>query len=286
MTSVAHFEGLAGRVKRKEAGTTPLDRQVIAIYGIQGSGKTSLAAGFPNSLYLDLESSLGDSHDANVLDINTWADFQKFVQWIANGGDLGDTRVLVIDTVAELWARCATHHFNLKNPPLQEWPDDFNRFKDSVRADFKTTMDLLRAQAKLDRLGLVLIAHEKENTRKDMLRGELTSIVPDAGDHSKNTGGIDHYIGAKPHMVLRTHVAFVHPTNPAIQWPEGKYLTQANPVSEGTVVKDRSRRLPTFFGTDYAVLEREYNLGPEGRAKAKAAAAKAAAKDNPNTKDN
>lgn len=282
MTTAAHFEGLAGRVKRKEAGTTPLDRQVVCIYGVQGSGKTGLAAGFPNALYMDLETSLGDAHSVNELDIKTWADFQAFVKFVAAGGDLGEARVLVIDTVAELWNRCVAHHFAARG--LTEWPDDFNRTKDAIRNDFKVTLDLLRAQAKLDRLGLVLVAHEKENTRKDMIRGELSSIVPDAGDHSKNTAGIDHYIGAKPHMVLRTLIAHVHPTDPTVLWPEGKWLTQANPIGEGTVVKDRSRRLPTFFGTDYAVLEREYKLGPEGRAKAKAKKA-AADKTNP-TKDN
>lgn len=275
MTTAAAFESLGGLVKRKEAGTTPLNKQVICVYGEQGRGKTSLVAGFENALYLDLESSLGDAHAANSMHIPSWDVFVQLVNAIASGADLKkvlgidfDPEVIIIDTVAELWSLKVKHAWAERG--LRAWPDDFQRTLDAVRTEFKQVLDLLRAQAKLGRLGVVFVAHEKVNVRKDPVRGEVSTILADAGDHSRNNNGIDHYISAKPHIVLRCLIAHQHPLDPTVQWPEGRFLVQANPQNDGTVVKDRSMRLPAYFGNSFEVLEREYKLGPEGRAKAKA----------------
>lgn len=245
--------------KKKSYNQIPLGKLVIAIVGEKGSGKSSLAAQFPNSVYMDLEHGVpngADYLDAADMGLNSWAAFRSFIQTVSEQGK-APVDTVIVDPVEVLWKWCLAD--GLAARKIKALPDnDFNRTLDAIREEFKRVIDHVRLLSKKGIMGMVIVAHEKQVHWTDPILGEQVKSAPDAGDHSRNNKGIDHYIAAKPHMVLRTLVASRNPLKISEVWDTPKYLIQARPRGEHEVVKDRSGKLPMFMGNSYENLKAAY----------------------------
>lgn len=254
--TAAHFEGIASLVKRRDASVADLGLQTILLFGNPGTGKTSLAAAFPNHLYLDLEAS-ATNHDIDQLQLTTWASIRDFIEQAHTAGPsfLGDRKTLIIDTVTDLWNLCAKHELaqlfpTIKNPT---WPEDFGRTLSAVRNEFKRVLQQLLDLHNKGIMGTIFIAHEEAEAVKT-LTGEYHIRRPLVNDKD-----IKGWVAAKPQMVLRTFTADAHPVTDEPFAGGTKYLLQTAPLRAGDVVKDRTRRLPPFMGADYNVLLAQYN---------------------------
>lgn len=261
-TTAGPFAKFANVLQQEGPGKTPLGLQVLTIFGAEGTGKSTVAAGFPNHMYLDLESS------AVELDINrlalprTWAAFKEFVTAIHDAAKSPfDGKTLIIDPVTDLWELCVKH--GLAERRMKDMPDDYGRTLNAIRQDFKATMGMLLNLRTSQRLGTVLVCHEESEEIK----------LPTATFHvfrpKVNDKDIKGWVAAKPQMVLRCSKEDVHPVT-GQPWPAGttvpRYLIRTNPLSAADVVKDRTKRLPPFVSTSYEALEAAYNNNtkPEG----------------------
>lgn len=251
MTAVTqHFGNLADLVKKRDASAVPLELQTILLFGNPGTWKTSIAAGFHNHLYLDLESS-ATNHDITQLDLRTWANIRDFIEQAHAEGAafLGDRKTLIIDTVTDLWHLCVKHEFAARG--IKEWPEDYGKTLKAVRAVFKDTIQRLLDLHNRGVMGTVFIAHEETEAVKT-LTGEYHIRRPMVDDKD-----IKNFIAAKPQLVLRTFSTNTNPMTGDL-FDGMKFLLQTTPTNPGDVVKDRSKKLPPFLGATYDALARTY----------------------------
>jgi hypothetical protein len=251
MTSIASkFTGLKGMVEDRQPDEVPLGLQTMLLFGAPGTGKTTLAAGFPNHLYYDLENSASGVATSSFKLPRTWAAFSSFVDWAAEGGDLEGKQTLIIDTVTDLWELCKRHVFaelGVKDAADADWGKGWS----APRSEFIRVFDKLRQLHGDRKLGLVLIAHEEVEEIKTPTQ-ILHVARPRIADKE-----IKDYVAAKMQMVLRTQVLQSNPLTGEV-WPEAKFLTQAKATVAGAVVKDRTQKLPTYFQTGYDKLKELY----------------------------
>lgn len=249
------FPGLAEVLRPQQPAGIPLGLQSLLLFGEAGTGKTSVAAKFPNHMYLDLEGS-ASNHTINRLNIpRSWPKIKEFVQWVVDGGDLGDNQTLIIDTAPDMWDICRA--WWLRSKGLTEEPaNDYGKLLRAMRDDFTGVFNQLMMLQQMKRMGVVLIAHENA---KEVKTPTATNVVAFPRVSDKEIGAL---LAAKPQMVFRTVVTQTHPVT-GEHWPKAKYLMQSKAEIEGAVVKDRTDRLPAFMATSYEVLAREYSKTPK-----------------------
>lgn len=255
--NASHFDSLAGLLQKRDASVADLGLQTILLFGNPGTGKTSLAAAFPNHLYLDLEAS-ATNHDINQLKLSTWDNVRDFIEQVhANPAFIAGHTTLIIDTVTDLWELCVKRELADRFPGVVNptWPEDYGKTLKAVRDVFKSTLQKLLDLHNRGVMGTIFIAHEEVEAVKT-LTGEYHIRRPLVTDKD-----IKGWIAAKPQMVLRTFTTDVHPVTDE-KLDGTRYLVQAAPLRAGDVVKDRTRRLPPFLGATHATLLAQYNKEP------------------------
>ena len=88
--------------------------QKVVLYGPEGIGKSSLAAQFPNPVFIDTEGSTKQLNVQRLKKPSSWEMLKQQVQWVKHEGP-SRFGTLIIDTVD--WAEmlcvesvCATHN--------------------------------------------------------------------------------------------------------------------------------------------------------------------------------
>jgi hypothetical protein len=56
--------------------------QKIVIYGVEGVGKTHLAAQFPKPIFIDTESGT-DGHDVNRISVGSFEELEEAIKYVA-----------------------------------------------------------------------------------------------------------------------------------------------------------------------------------------------------------
>jgi len=192
----------------------------------------------------------------------TWPAFRTFVEDVLSGAiELGDRQTLVIDTVNDLWRRCRAHVFaqlGIKDAADGDWGKGFS----APRIEFMEVVEMLLVAAKKGIMGTVFIAHEVE---EESTAGNVKVMVARPLLNDKE---LAPFIAAKPQMVLRTLITDTHPktkvpflTKDTPPQTMAKWLIQAVPEVAGSVVKDRTKRLPAFIAGTYESLAKQYEKG-------------------------
>lgn len=100
-SSTPSFEGVTKRIQNVSSIEKPMR---VALYGRAGSGKTTLACTFPNTLLLDIKDegtdSVADVKGLKVLAAEDWDDIEQ-VYWYLEGGK-HSFKTVVIDTVTQM----------------------------------------------------------------------------------------------------------------------------------------------------------------------------------------
>jgi hypothetical protein len=143
-----------------QAESTP---SKVLIYGVEGIGKTTLAAQFPNPLFIDLEGSTVKMkpQPARMADVSGYEQLLAQLRQIYNCGKKFDT--LVIDSLSALegWIEdyvvSEGHKENAKINSIE----DFGYAKGHIRVEetFRAFLDSLEFLMKKHHMHVVLIAH-------------------------------------------------------------------------------------------------------------------------------
>lgn len=245
------FADFAEAVTTTDPASCPLDLQMMTFFGRSGSGKTSTAAAFPNHVYLDLEASATE-HAVNAWPWGkTWVRFRDLIEQTAKhkGGPL-EGKTLVIDPVSELWELCLRHE--LAERKMTALPDDYGRTLVEIRNEFSRVMHLLLKLRMQQRMGTIFIAHEV--AREEVTPTDRRMVYePKAGDRA-----VGAWISEKAQMILRFSIEDVDPVTrkPFANGP--KWIIRTKPLTGSDVVKDRTKRLPSFVGASHEKLLSAY----------------------------
>jgi len=145
-----------------------LSRYTIFLYGREKIGKTSLAAQFPDAVFLMCEPG-AKSLSIYRVDINSWTDFLEAVKLLK---DSAQFKTVVIDTVDLAFKYC--EDYMCKKLVIDHPSDEaFGKGYNLIRDEFHRCISTLE---KIGR-GVVLISHAKEQDVK-RLKGDSFSISP------------------------------------------------------------------------------------------------------------
>ena len=131
----------------------------VLLYGIEGVGKSTFAADFPEPLFIDLEGST-DRLDVARFDPapSCWSDMLEKVEWCANGHvERGST--LVVDTLDRANDMCTQHMLAKRGFDSIESPGYGKGYK-YVEEEFGALMDKLDLVVGAG-VNVVLVAHAK-----------------------------------------------------------------------------------------------------------------------------
>lgn len=161
MTSVSDIKHMV--IKSNNTERTPLHDQIIMIYGDKKVGKSTVAAQFPDPVFLDCEGGLRTVHtpDGTPPDrvpINSWDDMRDALVALDNEHDY---RTVVVDGMNELynWAKMDLYkEHNVMS--MNEGPLAYGKGKEIMGNRFR---EWFRALRNLD-MGIVLCAHDAIET--------------------------------------------------------------------------------------------------------------------------
>jgi len=145
-----------------------LFKYVTLIYGREKIGKTSLAAQFPDAVFLMFEPG-AKSLEIYRIDINSWTDFLDALKLLKESDRF---KTVVIDTVDLAFKYCADYickKLCITHPADEDWGKAYGLIRD----EFAKQLSIL---SKLDR-GLILISHSEDREIK-RIKGELNQSRP------------------------------------------------------------------------------------------------------------
>lgn len=157
------------------------------IYGVEGVGKTSLAATYPNPVFLDFEGST-KKLDVDRIEISCWSDFQEAAKLvISKDGD--EYKTVVIDTVD--WMEKTVIKEILRRDGASSITDDWKysygkgdvKIKEFFQENVIPVLEVFNKKGK----NVVLIAHALIKGIDDPVVGRYDQYVLDMGKKSGST---------------------------------------------------------------------------------------------------
>lgn len=268
-TAAARYASLL-KPKPKPAEVLPLLKQAMLLFGRAGTGKSGIASQTEGHLYLDFERS------ATNLSINepaegrprTWVAFVEIVdalEWAARHQPDALPTITIMDTVTDAWRLCRMHILALRK--LKAEPDnDYGKTRGAMRDEFIRQLERLLTLQADGKMGLLWISHEKESTQAISDQEAVLSADPDAKDKE-----LASWLESKVQLAFRVRKMHTNPlTGEVFRDAKGvpvvKHVVECNSQAVGSMVKDRSRRMPTWVSASWAALEGAYTQGQEAPA--------------------
>ena len=147
-------------------------KATICIYGAPKSGKSSLAAQFPDAIFIATEPGLRalDTYEVHPKD---WDELLGYCREIAKSKDLFKT--VVIDTLDNAYSMCSD--YICKKNGNVDYPSDIEGL---AKGWTLISNEMLRVFRQLHQLGLgvILISHLKDQKRKTRTGFEYTITTP------------------------------------------------------------------------------------------------------------
>lgn len=253
----------------KPAEVLPLELQALLLFGRAGAGKSGIAAQIEGHLYLDFERS------ATSLAINeppegrprTWLSFVELVNAIEAMAKVGPLpfKTLVLDTVTDAWRLCRMHIL-AQRKLTAEPPNDYGKTRGAMRDEFIRQLERLLTLQADGKLGLVWIAHEKETEHAVSEQESVLAADPDAKDKE-----LASWLESKVQLAFRVRKMSANPLTGEVfrddrGVPMVKHVVECNSQAVGSMVKDRSRRMPTWVSASWGALSSAYAKGQEAPA--------------------
>ena len=150
-------------------GNVTLQDLRLLIYGPPKIGKTTLASGFPNALFLATEKGYA-RFKVHVIDITSWIKFQEAVNLITTSKH--KFKFIVIDTLDVLFSLCVSSVcLKLKIDHLSD--EDYGKGYDMAAKEFEKWINKLFIAP----YGFIGISHTKINEIFSR-SGKISKIVP------------------------------------------------------------------------------------------------------------
>lgn len=154
-----------------------LSQQTVLVYGPPKIGKSSLAARFPDALFLECEPGL---NQLDVFKVTTyaWEDFLAACKLVAAGGH--HFKTIVVDTIDNAFKYC-TDHVCGKHSIDYEGDLPHGKGWALVKNEWHRVLTRLASLP----YGLVLISHAQDKTIETRT-GEYTKTQPSLPDRARN----------------------------------------------------------------------------------------------------
>lgn len=156
--------------KKKSVPASHLADYTMLIYGREKIGKTTLAAQFPDALFLMFEPG-GRALEIYQMDILTWVDFKKVLGLLKEDSTY---RTVVVDTVDLCYRMCLAHVRKTElggNHPADE---AYGKGWDAIKDEFQRVLADLFKLGK----GVIFLSHETEKEVKLWKGGTYDMIAP------------------------------------------------------------------------------------------------------------
>ena len=151
----------------RSAPITELGRYSILLYGATKAGKTTLAAGSPDAVFLSCERG-AQALGVYELPIPDWPTLVAAVEELRQSKRFA---TVVIDTIDLAWRYCQDAYLRKIGKDVE--PDDYGRTASRIKSEFHRVLAQLAAQPR----GLVLISHQTEREVKSRT-GSYHIITP------------------------------------------------------------------------------------------------------------
>jgi len=140
--------------------STRLGDYSVLLYGLEKIGKTTLAAQFPDALFLMTEPG-GRGLSIYQTPITNWPTFKKSLRLLAKDKRFKTVTVDTVDILFKMCERSVCRKMGIDHPSDEDWGKGWN----AIRDEFTEQMALLLSLGK----GVILISHatEREIKRRD-----------------------------------------------------------------------------------------------------------------------
>lgn len=140
--------------------STRLGDYSILLFGLEKIGKTTLAAQFPDAMFLMLEPG-GRGLSIYQTPITNWSMFKKALRLLAKDPRFKTVVVDTVDIAFKMCERSTCRKMGIDHPSDEDWGKGWN----AIRDEFTEQMAILLSLGK----GVVLISHatEREIKRRD-----------------------------------------------------------------------------------------------------------------------
>lgn len=155
--------------KKKSSVVTDLSKYTILLYGKIKIGKTSLAAQFPEALFLMTEPG-GKSLEIYQMDIKDWSYFKQVLTALESTAMY---KTIVVDTVDNLYKMCTDWYCKKKaiqHPSDEEWGKAWQMINDEFMFAMIRLMQLNR--------GVIFTSHAVEHEVRKFAQPPTTQITP------------------------------------------------------------------------------------------------------------
>jgi len=163
--------------KAKTLGKVFLEQIRLLLYGPPKIGKTTLASGFSNAIFLATEKGY-ESIKIFKTDIKKWEDFQDVSDELLKGKH--NFKTVVVDTGDILWSHCVDYmceKMDIEHPSDEDWGKGYAM----IRSEFEREINKLF----MSDLGLIIISHTKEVEIKNKMSA-ITKTVPTLPNQARN----------------------------------------------------------------------------------------------------
>lgn len=122
-----------GLIKKFNELSTPKTVKMM-VYGVAGSGKTTLALSSPNPLLLDFDRgvhrvNIEHLKEVDTVQVESWNDVMAVLR-----EDLSDYDTIVVDTIGKMMDYIITHICGMRQPQIQDWGKVNAEFQNFTRA--------------------------------------------------------------------------------------------------------------------------------------------------------
>lgn len=156
-----------GLIKKFNELETPKTVKMM-VYGVAGSGKTTLALSAPAPLLLDFDNgvhrvNIEHLKDVDTVQVTAWQEVKQLLGMVPGvpAEDLSDYETIVVDTIGKMMDYVITHVCGAKQPSLRDWG--------AINAEFQ---NFTRALSNIGK-HVIFVAHR--DTRKE---GDDTIYIP------------------------------------------------------------------------------------------------------------
>ncbi|SRR6266540_100955 len=232
----------------------------MLLFGAKKIGKTTLAAMFPDALFLFTEPG-GKSLRVYPLTIDSWGKFKKTIKALKKDKRF---KTVVVDTVDRLFKLCwdaMLFEMDIDHPSDESWGKGWAKIRDEFDKEVTKLLSLEK--------GIIFTSHEAEKEIETRSGKKYHKLMPSMSNQARESieALVDiwaHYDYDGDRRVLRVrgndHIAAGHRLTENFRTPAGVDIEE---IEMGTRVEDGYKNLMLAFNNQYTPpVRRKTELQP------------------------
>lgn len=146
------------------------------LYGVEGVGKSTFAAGAPAPVFLSTEGGTGHLDVARFPEVQTFAEAMEAVRFLTNGPH--DFKTLVVDTIDHLEPLVHAHVLQgTKWKSLAEYGGGYGKGNEAALDVWRTFLHAVAALRRARKMHVIFLGHSAIRTFKNPMGGDFDRYV-------------------------------------------------------------------------------------------------------------